>query len=342
MNETTEMLAVKKYTLDDLVSEVNGIQDRCLDWTVENVSNKNMWYNHDSNKLVFSCEGERHNLSLTPFSLGQLCVKMGVPSRYVKKCLESGYGDLAGDNLNAWIDDYGKNLFIRQYDNSVRGILSDRYAVMDAPDVCEVITDCFDSGYNLRGTYISPERFHIRLIQNDMMKVKGEDLFAGICIDSSDVGRSVLCVQFLVWKQVCTNGLMLPKSEGVLFTQRHMGLTQKEFRNELTDNLKRIPELVKSTKESILNLRDTSDLVSYSMWEEEKQNAFVNRIRSLTRMNDDDIMSAVSVMENTYVVNVWGFVNALTQVAQKYTLERRLEIEKFAGSLLFDSRVLRV
>ena len=45
-----------------------------------------------------------------------------------------------------------------------------------------------------------------------MLPIDGEDLFAGITLDSSDVGRSGLYVRFFIYKQVCTNGLIIPKA----------------------------------------------------------------------------------------------------------------------------------
>jgi hypothetical protein len=39
-------------------------------------------------------------------------------------------------------------------------------------------------------------------------------------------------------------------------------------------------------------------------------------------------------MTDRYGSSTWGFVNSLTEVAQDYTLERRLEVEKTAGEIL--------
>ena len=39
-------------------------------------------------------------------------------------------------------------------------------------------------------------------------------------------------------------------------------------------------------------------------------------------------------MQTKYEDNRWGLINGITEVAQDFTLERRLELEKIAGSLL--------
>ena len=74
-------------------------------------------------------------------------------------------------------------------------------------------------------------------IENEMLNIDGEDLFAGITLDSSDVGRSGLSVRFFIWKQVCTNGLVISKSAANLFRQKHIGITHEDFATGLKEGL---------------------------------------------------------------------------------------------------------
>ena len=107
---------------------------------------------------------------LTSHALNQLCGKMGVPVRYVQKCIEQGMPDLAAENINAWLDEYHKSLFIRGYSDRARGVLSDKYATMDAPDVIEVLSDSFsDKKWAVRGLLVNEERLHIRVVQKKML-----------------------------------------------------------------------------------------------------------------------------------------------------------------------------
>ena len=197
---------------------------------------------------------------MTRHSLSQLCNKIGVPIRYVDKCIDSGRVDLAAENINSWIDDFGKNLFIREYKNTIRGVLSDRYSTLDTPHIMDAVNDVlnFDE-YQIKGYTLSPERFHARIIQREMMNIDGEDLFAGIQIDSSDVGRSILTVKFMIWKQVCTNGLCISRGGGVLFQQKHIGIDALEFRDEFRKSLSNSPSLVEYSKELIEEARTKLD-----------------------------------------------------------------------------------
>lgn len=39
-------------------------------------------------------------------------------------------------------------------------------------------------------------------------------------------------------------------------------------------------------------------------------------------------------MKDRYDMSRWGLINGITEVAQDFTLERRLELERMAGNLL--------
>ena len=51
-------------------------------------------------------------------------------------------------------------------------------------------------------------------------------------------------------------------------------------------------------------------------------------------VSDDGAKKVIELVRNKYGNSKWGYVNALTEVAQDYTLERRLDIENRAGAIL--------
>ena len=253
LSEVISLPTNKGVTFDDLYHKARDIQSLCNDYYVSNVTDKNMMMSSYTGNLVFLPDDNpfveeplvKVDMGMTRYAMSQLCNKLGVPARYLDKCFDSGNIDLASDNINAWLSEYNKNLFIREYDGRIRGILSDRYMTLDTPEIMDVISDVVDSSdYSTKGFYLSPERFHARIVQNDMMNIAGEDLFAGIQIDSSDVGRSTLIVRFMIFKQVCTNGLCVSKGGGVLFEQRHIGINVDEFHSEFKESMSRIPILI--------------------------------------------------------------------------------------------------
>lgn len=338
--DTRELVSTPTVTgisFDDLFQKAVAIQSLCKDYNVSSVTGKNMRMSPITGNLVFQPDElpNIQNMGMTRYAMSQLCNKLGVPIRYLEKCFDAGMIDLASDNVNAWLEDYNKNLFIREYGGNIRGILSDRYMTLDTPDIMEVISSVVDSStYSTKGYFLSPERFHARIVQNEMMNIEGEDLFAGIQIDSSDVGRSTLQVRFMIFKQVCTNGLCITKGGGVLFEQRHIGISIDEFHSEFKESMSRIPVLMENAKELIEEARSKDQKYAIHTFDEVELKDFVDRIKLKTRLSDDSMLKVISMMQDKYSPTRWGLINSLTEVAQDFTLERRVEIEKIAGDLL--------
>lgn len=327
-----------------LREKANAIQEKCTDVVVRNVSLNNFAVNC-SEELKF--KGLFHNgenvlrtSEFTDYAFGQLCNKLGVPAKYMTDCVRRGYTDLAKSNLNTWIDDYNKDLMLRLYEDKIRGVLSTKYSVFDTPDIVDVLGEA-TRGLDLKvkGYFLSPERFHARLIQSRQMHINGEDLFAGIQIDSSDVGRNTLTVNFFIFKQICTNGLCVSKGKAKLFTQKHIGICTSDFKEELTQSLKLLPQLISeyeyiiqkcATQYNLIGSKYTANQAeSDKMFEE-----FIQKIKLMTKLSEDGAKKVAELSGNRYGFSDWGVVNAITEVAQDYTLERRIELERIAGNLL--------
>lgn len=339
--DTRELLTLpvpkKRISFDDLYHDSLEIQALCTDYNLSNVSDRNMRLQPDSGKLMFFPDNDvlHRVMGMNRHAMSQLCNKLGVPIRYLEKCIDAGMLDLASDNVNSWLQDYNKNMFIRAYDGKIRGILSDRYMTLDTPNIMEVIASVVDSSdYTTKGYFLSPERFHARIVQNTMMNIAGEDLFAGIQIDSSDVGRSTLQVRFMIFKQVCTNGLTISKGGGVLFEQRHIGISVDDFYSEFKESMSRIPILMENAKELIGEARNDNGKFNVAHFSESEMKDFVERMKLKTRLSDESVNKVISMMTEKYSPTRWGLINSITEVAQDFTLERRVELEKIAGDLL--------
>lgn len=340
--DTRELLSLptpkSKVSFDDLYHKARDIQSLCIDYNVSNVSYQNMGMDRDVGGLIYKPDNSpafRHS-GMTRYAMSQLCNKLGVPIRYLEKCIDNGMIELAAENVNAWLEDYNKNLFIREYNGKIRGVLSDRYMTLDTPEIMDVVADVVDSSnYSTKGYFLSPERFHARIVQNTMMNIAGEDLFAGIQIDSSDVGRSTLLVRFMIFKQVCTNGLCVSRGSGVLFEQRHIGISIDDFRSEFKESMSRIPVLMQSAMDFVEEARKPDDRHNISRFTESQMKDFVDRMKLKTKLSDDSVAKVIHMMQEKYSPTRWGLINSITEVAQDFTLERRVELEKIAGDMLF-------
>lgn len=303
-------------TFENLVAKANEIQSKCKD---DVIPVKNL---HMTNDLKLN------GMDLSDLAVGHLCGKLQVPSRYFNRLVDNGQNVLAADNINVWLDSDDKRKFmLRQYDGHIRGVLSGSYSRYDAPEILQSVQEVFgEKQFKLKGSFINEERLHVRLVESEMLPIDDEDLFAGITLDSSDVGRSGLQVKFFIYKQVCTNGLVIAKSSAKLFTQKHIGITHDDFKAGLEEGLKAFEDI---KSEVIAMIEATHEIPMAADLE-----AITEKIKDTTKLSDEDIEEVVYLMANKYEPTQWGLINGITEVAQKFSLERRLELEEIAGQML--------
>lgn len=338
-------------TIDSLMGMANEIQDKCSDYDLSKVSGMNFRFNPVTTEIAYQPdEGDSRSATLTRHSMSQLCTKLGVPNRYIDKCIKAGRLDLAAENINSWVDDYDRSFFMREYDGKLRGILSDRYMVLDTPDILRVINEVVDfSQFNIQGAFISEERFHARIVHKEMLNIRGEDLFAGIQVDSSDVGRSVINIQFMIFKLVCTNGLILAHNKFNLFNKRHLGNNQEDFVTEFEEAFQNFPILMDSVPKIVYDAtsfyggHNPFDVSNLDLTETERVPSLPEKMMKDNQFSLREISNVMTMMQSgLYAMSRWGLINSITDVAKQYTLERRIELEKTAGKFLLTPEALKL
>lgn len=320
-----ERLETTECTLSEIYNSVSEIQKDCSDFMVSDIG-RNMQMT-DKGSLSFM--GEEFDLSR--WALFQLGIKTGVPGAYLEKCMEAGFSKLAADNVNTWLrQKENGTALIRTFKESVRGILSKRYTACDAPDVVEMIDGSINSLYwKVRGHYISEERMHFRMVSEDMIEVNGMELFPAIFVDSSDVGRCALNMRFGLYRSTCRNGIILP-SIRMFYHQRHIGIDQTELYLEFNKNLGYLPEMMEEA-ERILN---TAAAKKLNLTDTEEVEALIHELRVTAQMTEDDARDLLEFTLENYDDSRLGLANALSELAQDKTLEKRLDLEKAAGKIL--------
>lgn len=304
-----------KMTFMNLIEKANEIQAKCSDEVVV----------ADDIRMDNQCQIK--GMSLSGLAEGELCGKLKIPGRYYTRCRDAHRDDLAAANINAWLENDNRKLMLRKYDGHIRGVLSGSYSKYDAPEILQSVKEVLgENNFKIKGGFINEERLHVRLVEAEMLPIEGEDLFAGITLDSSDVGRNGLAVRFFIWKQVCTNGLVVAKSHANLFRQKHIGITHEDFKEGLEEGLAAFNQIKDKVVEMIEN---TSKIPLPADLEE-----LTKKVKEETNLSDDDIVEVFELVEKKYDPTRWGLINGITEVAQKFSLERRIELETIAGNML--------
>lgn len=357
--------SASKITMNELLAKALEIKDRCKDillpgaYTGRKEKTPTGAANPGLTAATVSNEGEYGSLSffapisaddtvalsmrmkakLSSWAFYQLCsVRLGIPHNYMRKCLDSEYEDvktLWQANVNTHLSHYDRATRIRLYwpDTSqepvVRGIVTSSYAVFDSDQVLETVQDVLGDGFSVKGYFLNEEGLHLRVTTPEPLAIDGEDLYPGLIISSGDVGNRSLEVSFFIWKQVCTNGLVMEKVSGQVLHKRHLGIYDPaDFKMSLTEALEMFPTFCENAKTLVEEARRkelTADMLT------ERLKAFGKSVK-LTEGEEN----AITVLTTKYGMTLWGFVNALTEFAQaeRFDLDNRIEIEAYAGDLI--------
>lgn len=322
--DKVELLSTQGFSFNDLIQKANNIQAECTDYMIKQVNPLNFTYTDDATVMFRDDEGQTIEAGLSRWALTQLGTKIGVPGNYIQKCVDNNKIALAKDNVNTWVKDYKGGFFLRKHSKNLRGVLSPRYSACDAPKILDILGSTIDmSEWSIKGSFLDEERMHLRFASMNMLNIENEDLFPAIFIDSSDIGRANLRVYFGIYKVVCTNGMAIVRKSGILYQQKHVGINEIEFEETLAASLKEVPYLITNAEEWIKRSKDTK--IDKKKMESIMQNM---------HLNDKVQAEVIELMQTKYDESEFGFINGVTEIAQRFTLEKRLEIERIAGGLL--------
>lgn len=290
--------------------------------------------------LKFSSESEENEDPIKSFALGQLCEKLRIPARYINRCIEED-PDLASRNINTWLEKYEESFFVRTTYDKVKGVLSTKYSPYDSNlilDDVDTVLDQYSSilqdsidGVHVSQAYLTPEELQLRLISNrplDIDEEEKDELYPGVTILSSDVGKHGLSAKMFIYKKVCTNGLMVPIniiSHG--YSHIHMGVNSDDFRAGLLSVLKYLPAVAEDL-ESAVKATQSMD-IPCDPYDDEFEGWLH---KELTFSKDESSNIAEILRSGKYKTTRWGLINAVTEAAQKYNIDRRLEMETQAGT----------
>ena len=324
-----EILNRNEVPFEDIVNKASLIQEHCSDYEISSVTPDTFRVNEDGTIFFKSDNKESKRVDISSYALAQTSQKVGLSSGFMEDCFDRNLGWLAALSANTYLSQKPpKGLFVRTYEENgneyIRATLSKKYADLPAVDALHILGDAINTDdYKCVSTYIDDERCHLRLVSKNMLKIFGEDLFPMILFDTSDIGRCSLSVRFGIYKQVCTNGLVMMRFGGNLFTQKHMGISNEEFYDEMVAKASLIPTLITKSEEVIKNTMT-------------KAVTFEEIIKECTMLGIKRDTEVVQGLMNTKYtgLNRWSLINAITDVSQNYTLDKRLDLEQKASMLL--------
>lgn len=341
--ENSNEVLINTHKKDDGVT-LRGLAEQARDigrgWkenTVINKNGRNFDITDDMQLLVVTDRGEEKAMDMTDTAFAQLCDRLGVPAKYLRKCAKSGKMDLVKQNISGWADDKCADFVVREHGGVARSIVSTEYVPYDSYKILRSLSHTVNSKRFVPAqVYLSTDKLHVRFVDFTPLPIKGETspLYAGFCVDSSDVGRGSLSMRYFIYRLACTNGLMISKGGGKLFSLKHAGEKMTESKIERFSHSMRDIDALSRVAVEVVGENQGKKLSPEgleSLLEQAK-----NKI-SLSKKAEDKLLWLMSE-DGAYDMTRWGFINSITEVAQGYTLDTRVEMESWAGDLLYKGR----
>lgn len=149
-------------------------------------------------------------LDILPTAHRQMGDYLGIPRKYYDRMRQENIGLLAR-NVNTWLRQGPEQRMIRTIDGRARAFLSNRYRRIDNIDIARItlpiiqeMPDVIYESCNLSDDYMFIKVVNPRLTAE---VVPGDIVQAGVVISNSETGQGAVCVQPLIYRLVCSNGM---------------------------------------------------------------------------------------------------------------------------------------
>lgn len=155
-----------------------------------------------------------------------------IPAPYYDR-MRTEFPDLLTRNVNGWLSKEPENRrMLRTLDGTARAFLSDRYRRIDNYEVAQSVLPIIGNmaGASVESCELTDSKMYIKVVNQRITAeiAKGDIVQAGIVITNSEVGYGSVSVRPLIYRLVCTNGMI---AEDGSIRKYHVGRA-----NEADDN----------------------------------------------------------------------------------------------------------
>lgn len=317
-------------------------------------------YMADTRSLTFQTEGAVSRLTIpvgdspAVFAVnetthGQIAQRLGIPTKYYDK-MRSEAPDLLDRNVSQWFAQKPERRLIRTLDGHARAFLSDRYRRIDNADIANAIIPVLAAtpGIEMVSAEITDSRMYIKAVSRRItFDVRpGDVVQAGVAVSNSEVGLGAVKVEPLLYRLVCTNGLIAQD-----YCQRKFHIGRHAGRDDdAAYELYRDETLAADDAAFLMKVKDTVA----GVFDPVKFVGIVKRMTELTELPlTGDPLKAVEVVSdrlgitqaeriavlrhliNDRELTAFGVVSAVTRAAQDLACyDRATEFERLGGELL--------
>lgn len=303
-------------------------------------------------RLVVQEGDQAVRYGVTALARRQLAEKLKIPFVYFER-MRTEQPVLLDHNVNTWLQNDTERRMIRTLDGNVRAVLSERYRRLDNFDLAESVLPVLQRLPEVRfeSMELTETKMYLKCVTPQLRQeiAPGDVVQAGVVISNSEVGQGLLTVQPLIYRLVCSNGLIVSDRS---LRKTHVGRSIGGEDEGLT--VFKEDTLCADDKAFFLRVRDVVEAaISEASFRAATQK--FQRTQGIPLVGDP--VKAVEVLAQRYVLNDtersgvlrhlvtggdlsgYGLVNAVTHFSQEVEdYDRASEFEALGGKLIDLSR----
>ncbi|NMZ97003.1 DUF932 domain-containing protein [Pseudomonas lundensis] len=296
--------------------------------------------------LIPEATGEQR-YGVTALACRQLAEKLHIPFPYFER-MRATQPALLDCNVNTWLQGDERRL-LRTLDGQVRAVLSDRYRRLDNYDLAHYVLPMLQQlpGVQFLSVELTATRLYLKCVtpQREMEVAPGDIVQAGVVITNSEVGHGSLTVQPLLYRLLCSNGLI-----AVDRTLRKTHLGRITAQDEVGVTVFQDDTLRADDRAFFLKVRDVvQDAVSELTFRQLAQRLqrtrgiplLGNPVKSVDvlgqryHLNEDECSGVLRYLIEGGELSGYGLVNAVTHYSQALDdYDRATEFEALGGKLI--------
>jgi hypothetical protein len=305
-----------------------------MDWnTVENrivEDDQNKWDRKTSADKVQILEsgalalanghGEPTHYAISDHATSQLCQRLEIPVPYYRRLPGEMKATVANFDIGRLKD---KSYLLRGKGDWIRAFLSADYTPYDNKQIAETVQSLLGNGaITIKDFVLEETNLYLKLVSDEIVD-RGAHLKAGIMIGNSEVGLGSVSVEPFVFRKRCTNDLIIADENS--FRHAHIHFTASEFTRRMAEGFSHAFQVASSALDDFL--RTHQEAIPHPLDVIRK----IAEDRNMTQKFTDQVVSGyLAEPEQTR----FGVINAFTRAAQGLAPIQRIEMERFAGTLL--------
>lgn len=264
--------------------------------------------------------GDSAGYSLSDLAISQMCQRLDIPVAYYRRISSEMKASVTNYDLSR---QNGQGFLLRGKGEWIRAFLSDRYVVYNNTQIAETVQMLLkDANIEIKTFVFEETHMFLKIVSNEIVD-SASGLKAGVMVGNSEVGMGSISVEPFVFRKVCTNDLIVAQEKS--FRHAHIHFLPSELNRRMAEGISHAFEIASSVLDKFLATRmePIIDPVAVIIKLAEE--------RKLSMKFTDEVVSHYHAEpERTR----FGVINAFTSAAQTLAPLQRIEVERFAGTLV--------